>query len=285
MESEKNTISIEDMKKLEFEMLCLLHQYCEEYNLRYYLIGGTLIGAIRHKGFIPWDDDIDVVMPRFDYDKFVNGFNKWVSAKDSTELIDITQKKGYYLAYAKLIRTDTVLVENVSNGIPIGVYLDVFCMDNASDSYREAVAIYKKTSFWRFVLAKKNRKAGNVAWWKRIVHNSLRLLCTPIPRKTAVSHILEKVPNYSTPVMTKYVCNYMQPTYKLKEIFLGEWFEERILAEFEGKQFYIPGGYDPLLRQLYGDYMQLPPVEKQRSHHSYDAYWKNNPNENLEENG
>ena len=277
------TVTAQDMKKMQFDLLCLLHQFCEESNLRYYLIGGTLIGAVRHKGFIPWDDDIDVVMPRFDYEKFLKTFNQWVPT-DTVEMIDIGTTDGYYIASAKLIRKDTILVEKVSNGIPIGVYIDVFCMDNASDCHREAVEIFWKTEFWRRVIDEKNVLNSNgIVWWKGIVHNILKLIFAPISRKAAVERISKVASKHSSPVMTKYVCNYMHPTYGLKEIFLGEWFETRKLAEFEGKQFYIPGGYDPLLRHVYGDYRKLPPVEKQCSHHLYDAYWKNSSKENLEE--
>ena len=264
-----------ELKRIQLGLLEQLHKCCEEHNLRYYLIGGTLIGAIRHKGFIPWDDDIDVVMPRSDFDLLIKHFNGWIGEKSDATLISIENTSNYYLGCAKIIDKRTYLVEKVADSIPIGVYIDIFCMDNASDDYEKAVKLFKKTNKWRIIIREKNILGSNgIVWWKWAIHYILKLLFTPISRSFAVKEIKKTIKNEETTHITKYVCNYIQPTYGLKEIFFGEWFENRILAEFEGRQFYIPAGYDQLLRQVYGDYMQIPPKEKQCSHHLYDAFWK-----------
>ena len=124
----KKELSLEEKKKILVSILSEVHNFCDENNLKYFLPGGTLIGAVRHKGFIPWDDDIDIYMPRNDYEKFLCEFNK---ESERYQVISL-KTDGYYLPFGKVIDTKTVLIENVDSDYKMGIYLDIFPLDNLS---------------------------------------------------------------------------------------------------------------------------------------------------------
>lgn len=121
----KKTIDIKELKKIQLGLLNALDDYCVQNDLTYYLAYGTLIGAIRHKGYIPWDDDIDVMMPREDYNKFIANFNNDKHASN-VKAISHEIDTDYYLSFAKLINKSTVMQEEVNSDYQIGVYIDVF---------------------------------------------------------------------------------------------------------------------------------------------------------------
>lgn len=265
-----------ELKCIQLKELEALHEFCEENNLIYYLIGGTLIGSVRHKGYIPWDDDIDVLIPRSDYNKMLNTFNSWAAAKGkSLELISIENCDSYYLASAKIIDKRTILMENVPNAIPIGVYLDVFVLDNMSDDYDKAKKLFYQTKIWRDMLNEKNRSLTGTRYnAKRIIHYLQKFVFLPFSKKFVITRIRKKALQYEADSFSKYVCNVSAPTYGVREIAESTLYSNRLLSEFEGRMFYIPAGYDVILRQNYGDYMQLPPIEKRVTHHGFVAWWR-----------
>ena len=122
-----------EIKEILLKMLGWFHNFCEENNLRYFAVGGTLLGAVRHKGFIPWDDDVDVGMPRADFEKL----EKLIGNKENGRYYFETpssDRKGYYYAYGKLFDTTTTLVENLRDKLPMGVYIDVFPFDGVGET-------------------------------------------------------------------------------------------------------------------------------------------------------
>ena len=120
----RKELSVEEVKERELELLKTLHEFCDKNGLRYYLAYGSLIGAIRHKGFIPWDDDIDVLMPYEDYCKLIQLFNG--NSGSQYQLISREINKEYYLPYGKLVDTGTVMKEELNVSLEIGIYLDIF---------------------------------------------------------------------------------------------------------------------------------------------------------------
>lgn len=124
----KKDISVEELKMIQLKILDSIDDFCKKNGIQYFLFSGTLIGAVRHKGYIPWDDDVDICMKRKDYDRFFSEFNQ--QRRDTLKAISAEIEKNYYLASGKVIDTATVIEEENNCAMPIGVYVDIFPMDN-----------------------------------------------------------------------------------------------------------------------------------------------------------
>ena len=268
----RKNLNVEDLKKIQVELLDVLDSECKKHGLRYFMAYGTLIGAVRHKGYIPWDDDIDVIMPREDYDKLLSIFND--ENKDSkVRVISHSIDKDYYLSFAKLVDTGTVLKENTESNYEIGVYIDIFPLENLADDFEEAKKIIKKGFRYNKKLMLKN-----LVWRKgRALYKNLALIIGKLALSwQSRSKILDDFEKYccqnKAEFFTKYVGVITGVPYM--RVFKREWFEQSVMLEFEGKQYSAPIGYDAFLRDIYGDYMQLPPEDKRCSHHSFEAWIK-----------
>ena len=245
----KKELSLEEKKKILVSILSEVHNFCDENNLKYFLTGGTLIGAVRHKGFIPWDDDIDIYMPRNDYEKFLCKFNK--------------ESERYQVISLK--------IENVDSDYKMGIYLDIFPLDNLSSNYNEALSLYKAVSFYRKLLAIKNAASDSKRKpYMNFILKVGKVVIMPVSRKWILRQIDMLSQKYREDTSSQYIGAICAAFYG--EILRSEWFTERCLLEFEGRKFWAPKGYDAFLTQLYGDYMQLPPEEKRVTHHDNKAW-------------
>ena len=266
-------LSVEEHKKIQLDILIFVADYCEKKGLRYFLADGTLIGAVRHHGFIPWDDDIDIQMPRPDLVKLIETFN----VQSGTEKYHLVHPKDpmaqHYMV--KIIDTDTVKIEpylDYSNGF-LGVDIDVFALDGCPDDeqefkkwgleirgYNKAYA-YKKKASWRSFLSR----------GKDVVKR--RTIAKFVPFLSA-EEIIDRV--YS--LANSYP--YDKSKYAARIGVIDHFRTQRDLwepeyMEFEGNMFRVPKGYDEILTKQYGDYMKLPPIEKQVTHHVNNVFWKN----------
>lgn len=266
-------IGLEEHKRIQLNILDKFDKYCKEHSLTYFLAYGSLIGAIRHNGFIPWDDDTDVVMPRQDYLKLMEDFNATNSDTD-LELISPFEKKAKH-PYAKLIDTRTVKIEKgikyESENEYLGVDIDIFPIDGQPDD----VQIYNK---WRKELIKCYAPyavmcldIAQMRWWTKA-----RILCYRLLYKdknnllVRAQRLHEKYPYDKCQYVGVCESCYDSAEDRAKK----ECYEYPIQHDFEGILVNIPVGYDTILRNIYGDYMQLPPPEKRRTHHSNKVYWK-----------
>ena len=260
-------INMEELKKIELEILQEVHNFCEIHQLRYFLWGGTLLGAIRHGGFIPWDDDVDIAMLRDDYEKFLNEFN---SAEYGISECYGDDRHPYW--HAKVYKKDTEKIESIyySKGYSIGVDIDVFVLDSYAD-YNEVM----KTAEWRakqikwywISLIPKTTKSLKGKFAGFVARNIFRY--TANRTACAINNKAKGFGRNGDGIMLYADCNLKQPL-KLER----SWFENRVLTRFEDTAFYVPCNYDSLLRACYGDYMTPPPKEKQVAHHSFVAYYK-----------
>ena len=255
-------------------MLREIDKYCTENGLKYFLAYGTLLGAIRHQGFIPWDDDIDIIMPRSDYQKFVELFNR-KSHSQTLQVVDHTSVSNYYLPYAKVIHTGTMLIENVSSGFQLGVFIDVFPLDNMSDDYEVAKKKFNSLSLYRKILVLKNLRYRK---GRTLIKNGIVALGNAVLRLIPISFLTtsidKKARNNESEIDTRYLANTVLGVYGEREIMPSVWWESGIRMKFEGFLFSIPQGYHNVLSQLYGDYLKLPPIEKRITHHDFKVYWK-----------
>lgn len=256
-------IYLEEQKQIQLNILAKVDQFCEENNLRYSLGGGTLLGAVRHKGFIPWDDDIDIMMPRPDYDKFVHNFNGY--DKDLTcaaHEID----KNFIQIFAKVYNNKTLLKEQ-SLQDPLGIFIDVFPIDGFPSDERTVTKYVRKITFLRKLLQIKN--LDNKLRWKRIIAKSILYFFPVNYLQKRMQKAIKEYP-FEESLYAGATCG----RYKEKERYQRDVFEKYTTLDFENRNFKVIKEYDLYLKQHYGDYMKLPPVEEQVGNHTEYAYWK-----------
>ena len=258
-------MEINEYKSVLLEVLHEFHAFCKRHNLKYFLIGGGLIGAIRHKGFIPWDDDVDIAMPRNDYEKFL-------ALKDSInggiKLSIPFQKDGYTNTMPRFYSTKLKIQEQFIKPFTIGPWIDIFPLDYTFDS-----VLLRKIHF-QFVYIFKVLNAcklGGVSVFKGRKKAKSKLLVyyllKPIPRVLLYAPFiwLQKIKKKPS----NYVGNLMG-RWKEKEIIEREELSSTTLLDFETIQLQTFKNYDAWLHRVYGDYMKLPPVEKQIPDHYLD---------------
>ena len=270
---EKREVTKDELKAIEISILLNLDSFCRKENIRYFLASGSLIGALRHKGFIPWDDDIDVMMPRPEFEKFIQCYHS------DTYQLYYPGLRGYYQSIAKLAHKETMLIQRVPlSENPIGIHIDILPLDGEPsdmnlfvDHVSELINLYKDSFFWRkerFNIHPryKGLKAALRYYLKR------KRIC-----KWSFGMFIEKINeivnkyNYND---SDYVGYITMSRYKYKQRHRKSLFNEITYVEFEGYQFPAPAGYDEYLKNLFGNYMALPPAEKRVSGHVWKAYWK-----------
>ncbi len=267
------TVTAIEQKEIQIAILKAVAKYCNDHHLTYYLTGGTLIGAVRHHGFIPWDDDVDLNMPRKDYEFFFTHFNQ--CRADTLKAVSIENTTDYYLASGKVYDKRTILTEKVIGAIPIGVNIDIFPMDELPGDRKELKSISREVGLLRKLLLLKTLKWDkNRLMLKNLVIIAGRTLLMPIDRKLLLQRISAKSQKYNNAPGCSKVAVMSVLIYGEKEIFDKKDFETSVPLEFEGDYYSAPVGYDRILRQVYGDYMKLPPVEARVSTHAYDVFWR-----------
>lgn len=259
-------MSLEETKEIQCRLLQDIADYCNEKGLTYFLAYGTLIGAIRHNGFIPWDDDIDIAMPRPDYDKFVSSFNQ---RRSHSRVIDTSLDRNYGISFAKVYDDRTWLNEFKYRRENYGVYVDVFPVEGVSGKFQ--VFIARRLSRLMHV---KKANFSDRSVLKNLSNCVIKLLLLPFS-----VHTMLRIAEWNArrcPFGTTSQASVLFETYGWREVVDISVFEQTLFHNFEGREYKIPIGYDKWLRSIYGDYMQLPPKEYQIGHHDYDAYWKEN---------
>ena len=269
-------LGFEEVKNLQLEILIDVDKWCKEHNLKYVLDCGTLIGAIRHKGYIPWDDDIDISMLREDYEVFIKEFNK--DRSDDLEVMHARTHKGFPYEFAKVQNKKTRMVEGTAFQYDIGVNIDIFPYDYIADTKEEAIKrsekLVKKYRFpqfvleWKLTMSNKDRKRP---LHKAIVVSLLKLITAPFPMEWCTKKIDTLATTYYNKDY-KYLSGTCSRRYNGSEFYKREWLAETIDVEFEGYTMQAPCNYDMVLKTQFGDYMKLPPVEEQVTHHIYKAY-------------
>ena len=254
-----------ELQKKLFEMFSWLTNFIEKNGLRYYVVGGTMLGAVRHKGFIPWDDDIDIAMPRKDYEKLNELLEKPIEhyVVESVK----SEKKDFIYAFSKLYDMNTSMTENASTKVERGVYIDIFPLDGIKgDSYEETLENYKKIDRNRMLLAMKVCKyRKDRKWWKNvaaIVGSALPINTKKLTRKV---DFLCSQGDWETDA---YVGQLISP-YRTREIMPKEVYGQPTKYEFEGLTVYGPEKFDEYLTKLYKDWRQLPPEDKRHSAHDF----------------
>lgn len=259
--------TLDELKSIELSIMKKIHLFCVENKIQYYLAFGTLLGAIRHKGFIPWDDDIDIFMTRKEYNRFLDLFPCYAQ-NNNLSLANPKTKNYYGRPMTKVFDSRTYLIEpDFRSDVPYGVFVDVWVLDGVP-SYNES----------RWLKKMKNRK--------RVLYASCLNFNKNFSIKKNIAIFLGRFLNYKKQceLFDLNASKYSFDEYDKCTCYLqGEnnyfsyekkWFESAKLCKFEDAEFYIPVGSHELLSRIYNDYMTLPPIEKQKPHHIINVYWK-----------
>lgn len=265
--------------KTQLELLSELQRVCKKYHLRYFAINGTLLGAVRHNGFIPWDDDLDVIMPRPDYEKLTE-IAKTEFQKPFYLQNEFTSKK-YYRSYSRLRNSNTTAVPEMDWNIEEcnGIFIDIFPLDGYSKDEIRNKKVLKKIN--RQIFLANNFIYGKQYTSHRLIHLGLLYGVAFLDLFGFYTKLLKntrKIQNINPYDESEILYSLVHgEVLKYKK----EWFNEKIV-NFEDMKICIPSGYDEILKMIYGSYMDLPPVEKRGVRHniffdpdnSYSVYYK-----------
>jgi len=257
----KDDQNLQRMQACQLEMLKELKKVCEAHQIPFYLAYGTCLGAKRHHGFIPWDDDIDVFMR-------VEDVNRLVKLQDQFPphlFIQTHQREPEYgLLMPRLRNSSTTLIEadHVDRDINHGVYIDIYPLFYLDENKRRMKIMILKSFLCRlFAYNAPPANKGRLTTF--VAKIALRMIPGCIKRWIADKLYNELI---HTP-QSKYVTEF--PNISVGKCYLDEWFHEPAYQDFEGEQMPLPSDPHAYLSYVYGDYMQLPPEDKRRVHHQY----------------
>ena len=244
-------MSIDDIRRVELNILNYVHYICEKHNLKYVIAGGTLLGAVRHKGYIPWDDDIDILMPRNDYEKLIRIIN--YGKNKNFRILTYKNDLDYLMPFGRVVDTRTYVEFPIEiNSKKQGVFIDVFPMDGIDEKNNY---FSNKVRTIEHIRCENNRSILKMFYAK--------ILCLSLDIKARRQSYTE-CDNVACKVVGM----------GKREIISKELINERILMRFENRMYYAPVGYDKYLRNLYKDYMKLPPKHMQRRGHMFCAWYR-----------
>lgn len=273
----KQITDLKELQQIELDILVEIDKICREEKIRYYLAGGTLLGAVRHKGFIPWDDDIDIAMPRNDYEKFLEVLEKQDNSR--YKALSLEKTKDYPYPFAKVVDTKTRLVEEIGKDVAdMGVFVDIFPIDGMGNDKEEAMKrlmkiIRIRSRIWEASLKKSEIKNKEIHLLNKIVKGCFNIGIRLLGIKNSYKYMMNYV-NQKQFETSEWIASAVGGAGIQRELIEREYFDDVIEVEFEGKIFQAPKGYEKYLSNLYGDYMELPPIEKRVASHRGEIWWK-----------
>lgn len=265
-------LTIGQVQQLGYQMLEKFNEIAKENNLTYYLSGGTCLGAIRHEGFIPWDDDIDLLMPREDYDKFIQIVsNNENIFGESPYHVCKPLDDNYYCPFLKIINTDTVVYEkNIHKRYKSGVWVDIFPLDYCDNDVNNIEKDYRKFMFYKMML-QFNIQGKLDSLKKRALMAIAYVPLSIINFGKNDKYWIQKILNLTNKPSSDKVAAVVWRLDNRELYFPISWFQEVKYVKFEGGQFPIFTKYHEYLTMMYGDYMKIPD-EKDRVVHDFEGY-------------
>jgi len=263
----KRNIDLSEHQSILYDIMYTFDDYCKKHNIKYYMAGGTLLGAVRHQGIIPWDDDIDVMMPRPEYNKLLELLHK--DCPVGYVIYDIDNSKDYYYPIAKFGKKNTIIKEDDWHCVPsegIAINMDIFPLDGCPENFKEAQ---------NFTVNQFNNNIKMLNFWFETdlecvsdVKTKILLLLKHFPclLKTKIKKQFKKGMKYDFDTST-YISSNCFGWYGEKEVFKRSLYNETVYLKFGDRKLPAHEGYIEYLTALYGDFMTPPPVEKRGSTH------------------
>ena len=263
---EKKELSVDEIKQRVFDILCYLDDVCRRNKIIYYMDCGTLLGAVRHKGFIPWDDDIDILVDRADYQRFIDIVN---ADQKKYKALSMHNNKNYHYLFAKVVDTDTELIEEPISIEGMGAFVDIFPIEHLPSSKIKRRIFQGIIHLYRMALTvlRRNDQGFRPCGAKQKIvyllfkHRGWRNV------QLSLDKMLDKRKDQRTKYMVSVVCS-GNPYRDVEKKIFGK--PAKLM--FEGREFNAPCKYKEYLTILYGDYMQLPPEDKRVSNHDFKVY-------------
>lgn len=254
------------LEKLHAEQIKILNEFdriCTKYNLTYFLVGGTLLGAVRHKGFIPWDDDLDVSMPREDYEKLIKVCQQ--DLQNDFYIDYYNNNKSYYKPFAKMKLRGTTFIEKDTQNVASNqeIWVDIFPLDYLKDDKKAQKQKYYIDKIHNIALTK-GKVNVRLSKIKKLIVN----VFFGVYSNSTLIKIIEKIMKRQNKIFDKkYYVNFGSQYGIKKQTHLIEKYYPIKKIDFEGKKYNVPNDYDYVLKKIYGNnYMELPPIEKRVTH-------------------
>lgn len=267
-------LNLQEIQQASLHVLDEIDRICKEQGLTYYLAFGTLIGAMRHKGFIPWDDDVDIMMPRESYDRLAEYFE----THDTGKLRLCNRKNTDYYVYSIFRICDmNYKFENFAEhevGYDGGAFIDVYPLDHCGDTVEHGTRIYRKIDIMNQFYISYVKPYAKTKWYRKplkyMAWLQIKLFKGDKKYRYRIDDKIREIIDRNFKDTDKYIGVVSWDT--TFAYWPAEYFDETMLVEFEGRQFMAPARADEVLTHYYGDYMQLPPVEARKPQHSYRLY-------------
>jgi len=269
--NEADNSKLRKLQLIELDILKVFADICEKYHLRYILCGGTILGAIRHKGFIPWDDDLDVAMPRSDYDKFANVVKDELGSR--YQFLSFKTDESYHRNFNRIVDTK-VIVHNASNSKELleCAWLDIFPLDGMPDNKINQMIHFWRMTFKRFLFYAScfeemvNLNRPGRPWYQQaaIKFLSVTHFGSKMNTKKLMFSIEKGLKKYDYD-KGEWIVSFFG-SYMTKEIFEKKLIGNRTKYKFESLMLYGPDLYDEFLSHFYGDYMKVPPDAQKDKH-------------------
>ena len=264
-------MTLQEIQSVNLEIMKDIHTFCVDNGIRYSLAYGSLLGAIRHKGFIPWDDDIDIMMPRPDFDLFSKTFKSRKGFELSSVYGDDT-----YVNYTRVYDCNTVVISPAKQAKhPVGIWVDVFPIDAISDDASEQKSQFDRIRHYTYLIMRYRFALRDLeeSSLKKRIRGCLRIVKLIFENgglffqkwHNRVISLCNQFTFGETRYCSSLVCVEANAKNR-QEVFQTSDFEHYRLMPFESESFYVIDAYDDFLTTVFGDYMQLPPEEKRVSH-------------------
>lgn len=262
IKSERARLTPKEVKECELAILKSVADFCEENNIHYTLIFGTLLGAIRHDGFIPWDDDIDIAIPREEYDRFISNYHD-----EKYNVLCAENDDAYPYPFAKVVDKRIKVIEQANKKYDMSLYIDVFPLDNVPNAeYLKKCETLNRISLYKTISLK-----YPIDLKHKLIHIAMKVLLCFYSKKRILKRQLEVCCEYRDKN-----ADYMAITsirLGSKAFFAKNIFFNLVKHRFENCTFNVPADFDTVLTSFYGDYM-TPPPENKRSGHNFEAFWR-----------